>query len=120
MRKRDCRTTLKALALAATLGVGACKAFIPPPPVTPPVPKEVTLLDQGPQWDQANRAAFYTQAQGSRIMPLAWFRALRLSDNTGFTADGLARFGYLANPDSPAGLPVGFTTGSWQNTEMSA
>ena len=118
MGKSDCRTTLKAaLALAATLGVGACKAFIPPPPAIPPVPREVTLLDQGPQWDQANRAAFYNQDQGSRIMPLAWFKALRLSDNTRFTADGLARFGYLANPDSLAGLPVGFTTGSWQNTE---
>jgi mono/diheme cytochrome c family protein len=116
------RITLKAaLALAATLGVGACglfgKPYVPPPPPSPPVPAEVKLLNQGPQWDQANRAAFYTQDQGSRIMPLAWFKALRLSDNTGFTADGLARFGYLLNPDSPAGLPVGFTTGAWQNAD---
>lgn len=110
-----------ALALAAALGLAACdlfgKPFVPPPPPTPPVPNDVTLLNQGPQWDQANRAAFYTQDQGSRIMPITWFKALRLSDNTPFTADGLARFGYLMNPDSPIGLPVGFTTGNWQNTE---
>ncbi len=101
MRKSDYRTTRQAVSricrdpwLRRLRIVG--QAFsIPPPPATPPVPKEVTLLYQGAQWDQANRAAFYTQDQGSRIMPLAWFKALRLSDNTGFTADGLARFGYL-------------------------
>src|ERR1700754_1106006 len=90
MRKCGSRIMAKiALAFAATLGVAACglfgPPFNPPPPVTPPVPKEVTLLSQGPLWDQANRAAFYTQDQGSRIMPLTWFKALRLSDNTPFT-----------------------------------
>jgi hypothetical protein len=122
MRKSGYRTTLMAaLALAATLGVGACglfgPVFNPPPPISPPVPKDVTALKQGPLWDQANRAAFYSQDQGSRIMPLSWFKGLRLSDNTPFAADGLARFGYLGNPDSLAGLPVGFTTGTWQNTD---
>jgi predicted small lipoprotein YifL len=114
VRKSNQQTTLAtALTLIATLGVTARGLFgpvyIPPTPPTPPVPKEVRLLDQGPQWDQANRAAFYSQDQGSRIMPLAWFKALRLSDGTPFTADALARFGYLANQDALAiGLPVGF------------
>lgn len=121
MKKSGDRTTLKAgLALGATLALSACglfgPIFNPKPPVTPPVPKQVMLLNQGSQWDEANRAAFYSQDQGSRIMPIAWFKALRQSDNSFFTADGLARFGYLENPGSPDGLPVGFTTGSWQNT----
>jgi cytochrome c553 len=122
VRKNESRAWFGgAIALAELLGLGACALFgpnfVPPPPVTPPVPTNVTLLDQGAQWNGGNRAAFYTQDQGSRIMPLAWFKALRLSDNTGLTADGLARFGYLSNPDSQVGLPVGFTTGNWQNTE---
>lgn len=114
----------KALALVATLGVSACGLFggdyRPVTPATPPVPENVRLLNQGPKWDQANRAAFYAQDQGSRLMPLAWFKALRLKDNTRLAPEGLARFGYLANPDSPAGLPVGFTSGTWRNTDYAA
>jgi hypothetical protein len=122
MKNTRHRTTLAtALALVGALGVSACGlfggVFNPPPPVTPPVPQQVSLLDQGSKWDQANRAAFYTQDQGSRIMPLAWFRALRLSDNTLLLQDGLARYGYLGNPGSPVGLPVGFTTGKIPNTD---
>ena len=122
MRKNNHRTTLAtALAVVIALGIGACgqisEVFKPQPPPVSPVPQDVKLLNQGPLWDSANRAAYYTQDQGSRMMPLAWFKALRLNDNTKFAQDGLARYGYLANPDSPAGLPVGFTTGAWQNTE---
>jgi mono/diheme cytochrome c family protein len=59
----------------------------------------------------ANRAAYYSQNQGSRIMPLAWMKALRQPDGSAFLGDGLARYGYLANIASPTStLPVGFTT----------
>ena len=70
----------------------------------------VTYLPQN--WLAADRDAFYTTSQGSRIMPLAWFQALNHADGQPLLADGLARYGYLANPRSPTnpqGLPVGFT-----------
>lgn len=65
--------------------------------------------DQGKGWDAAAWNAFYTQDQGSRLIPFAWARALKAPDGRPFLADSLARYGYLPNPASPiAGLPVGF------------
>ena len=74
--------------------------------------------DQGPGWDAAARTAFYSQDQGSRIMPLAWLNALKRRDGQPFLADGLARYGYLPNPASGDGLPVGFTSSSWQGDQF--
>jgi mono/diheme cytochrome c family protein len=64
---------------------------------------------QGPNWSAATRADFYSRDQGSRIMPLAWFQALKQADNRPFLADNLSRYGYLPNPTNSHGLPVGFT-----------
>ncbi len=68
------------------------------------------FLDQG--WSPELRQRFYTTPQGSQLIPYRWFMALESpSSETRFAADGLARFGYLANPRSaanPDGLPVGF------------
>lgn len=65
--------------------------------------------DQGKAWDATAWNAFYTQDQGSRLIPFAWARALKLPDGRPFLADSLARYGYLPNPASPiTGLPVGF------------
>ncbi|HEX6015197.1 MAG TPA: di-heme-cytochrome C peroxidase [Geminicoccaceae bacterium] len=67
-------------------------------------------VPQGPDWTPATRAQFYSQDQGSQIMPLVWFEALKQPDGEPFAGDGLARYGYLPNPTSPTpGLPVGFT-----------
>ena len=67
------------------------------------------FADQGPQWTAASRKEFYTRDQGARLMPFNWFQALKRVDGSGFLDDGLARYGYLPNPDSPIpGLPVGF------------
>src|ERR1700704_5401936 len=70
---------------------------------------EPRYVNQGPNWNQATRNSFYSQDQGSRMIPLAWFRALQRPDGTSFAADKLQRYGYLPNPASAAGLPVGFT-----------
>ena len=61
----------------------------------------------------ADRNMFYTTSQGSRMMPYAWFKALRRLDvDQPFAADKLQRYGYLPNDPSPVsnpdGLPVGF------------
>ncbi|MCI0734454.1 MAG: di-heme-cytochrome C peroxidase, partial [Methylococcaceae bacterium] len=58
----------------------------------------------------AARKDFYSRDQGSRLMPLRWFTALKQPDGKPFMADSLVRYGYLPNEDAqPSGLPVGFS-----------
>jgi hypothetical protein len=70
----------------------------------------LTYAAQG--WSTADRETFYTTSQGSRLMPYAWFKALKRTDaDQPFAADKLLRYGYLAHdvsPTNPEGLPVGF------------
>ena len=67
------------------------------------------MTDQGKKWTAATREKYYTQDQGSRIMPLKWINALKQANGAPFMADSLGRYGYLPNPQSPEpGLPVGF------------
>ncbi len=78
-------------------------------PATPARADPFTPLPQGPKWTAATRDAFYTIDQGSRLIPYRWALALRQPDGAPFLADGLARYGYLENPNSPTkGLPIGF------------
>src|SRR5664279_2246014 len=89
------------LLAACTLASGS---VMPAQPATPP---QLTQIDQGPAWTDVARAAFYVQDQGSRLMKLSWFKALRQADGQPFAADRLARYGYLRNDAGPAGLPQG-------------
>ena len=58
-------------------------------------------------WDAATRNNFYTQDQGTRLIPWSWISALRQADDSPFMVDSLARYGYLPNPkSSPANLPI--------------
>ena len=66
--------------------------------------------DQGPYWNDAARADFYSADQGSRMIPLAWLQALKQGNSQPFLGDNLARYGYLPNSANSNGLPVGFTT----------
>lgn len=66
------------------------------------------FLDQGPAWDSPSRVDFYTRDQGSRLIPLAWLKALKQESGASFLADDLRRYGYLPGPESGNGLPVGF------------
>ena len=45
-------------------------------------------------------------------MRLAWLKALKQADGRPFLDGGLSRYGYLQNPASGAGLPVGFSVAS--------
>lgn len=75
---------------------------------TPP-PGPETANRQG--WDDAQRAQFYSQDQGSRIMPLAWMLVLKQPNGQPFLGDKLTRYGYLPNDaDLASALPIGFTT----------
>jgi hypothetical protein len=72
----------------------------------------VETVSQGQDWSPAARADFYTRDQGSQMIKYAWFKALKHPDGQPFLADQLSRYGYLANPGNPDGLPVGFTKAS--------
>jgi len=66
----------------------------------------------GPQgWTADQRTKWYTYSQGSRLLPLAWARALEQADSTALFLDPahIKKLGYLASPDGkPGALPVGF------------
>lgn len=71
---------------------------------------EPIMADQGAQWTRLARAEFYSQDQGSQLIPLAWLAALKQPNGMPFAENSLSRYGYLPNPTSPTpGLPVGFT-----------
>lgn len=105
-----------ALATLAMAGVSTGAAADPP-----------KRLDQG--WDPTLQELFYFTPQGSRMMPLSWFKALEQPGEGGalFSAmNYLQRFGFLEAEDGPAGLnaaglPIGFAvdpvnkpgTGQW-------
>jgi len=76
------------------------------------------FVEQGSDWKPTTRANFYTQDQGSRIMPLSWLEALKQSDGTPFLADSLSRYGYLRNPANSNSLPVGFTASGPQGNQF--
>jgi hypothetical protein len=76
-------------------------------------------VDQGPNWSRTQRAQFYSQDQGSQLMPLIWMAALKQPDGSGFLSDGLARYGYLKNDEAPtSNLPAGFTTNGQPGSEF--
>ena len=76
-------------------------------------------VPQGPNWTPAARLQFYSQDQGSQIMPLIWFLALKQPNGRPFLGASLSRYGYLPNPASPTpGLPVGFTVNGSGNSTM--
>ena len=104
-KKRDCPrfgkqrslSFVAGLMLCGWIGSGAAPAVTAEP------------MNQGQEWSPAAQAEFYTRDQGSQVIKFTWFRALKHLDDQPFLADQLSRYGYLANPANPDGLPVGFT-----------
>ncbi len=76
----------------------------------PAVAQSFTWLSGSGAFSETTRDRFYSQDQGSRMIPYAWLKALKRPDGQPFLTDSLARYGYLANPNRTDGLPVGFTT----------
>ena len=76
-------------------------------------PGKIVLLDQG--WTAAQRQEFHHTAQGTRLVPYAWFQALEEPCFLGCEAfarqEYLGRFGFLAGDRdaslNPDGLPIG-------------
>ncbi|MFA5015922.1 MAG: di-heme-cytochrome C peroxidase [Methylobacter sp.] len=102
MKKNE--SVLRIRSLVGTVLTVAMLAPLSSTAATSPV-----LTDQGGKWTDSARQKYYTQDQGSRIMPLKWINALKQANGAPFMADSLGRYGYLPNPKSPEpGLPVGF------------
>jgi hypothetical protein len=91
------------------LGILFCATAAAPAVFAQGAASDVKTLPQGENWTDTDRTNFYSQDQGSQMMPLAWFRALKQPSGQPFLADSLSRYGYLPNPASDNGLPIGFT-----------
>jgi hypothetical protein len=48
-------------------------------PVFPSLSDEIVNVEQG--WSPADKTAWYTITQGSRLLPLSWLRALEQPDS---------------------------------------
>jgi len=76
-----------------------------------PRPSKTVFLEQN--WTPAQRAAFHHMAQGTRLVPFAWFKALEqpcFISECGKLADPayLTRFGFIPDGENPDKLPIGF------------
>ena len=56
---------------------------------TPPV----VFVDAGPNWTPATRASFYSQDQGSSMIPYDWLAALKQPNGQAFLAELHKRWG---------------------------
>src|SRR2546423_3073283 len=110
MKKHESMLLMKGL-LGVIVMLACCASFAQT--AAQPTPK---TLDQGNKWNNKTRDEFYSQDQGSRLMPLKWIKALKQPNGEPFMAANLDRYGYLPNPASKDGLPIGFTTNAGNNT----
>ena len=64
------------------------------------VAQPAPMADATQGWTEANRVAWYTASQGSRLIPRAWLDALEQPDGTGMFLDPayINNFRYLPNP----------------------
>ena len=67
-------------------------------PVFPSMSDEIVNVEQG--WSPADKTAWYTLTQGSRLLPLSWLRALEQpdSDKPFMAPEYMAGFRYLPGP----------------------
>lgn len=96
--------------LGVLLTVACCAPFARTAAQTAP-----TTMNQGDKWNNSTRDEFYSQDQGSRLISLKWIKALKQPNGEPFLAANLDRYGYIPNPASKLGLPVGFTTNVGNN-----
>lgn len=99
-----------ALAFATSASLFALSACALPKPARDPGPLPTVA---GQNWSMEQQTAWWEGSQGSRLIPVAWLRALEAPDSTTLFMDRnyFDRFGYLwARPDSR--LPIGFAVDS--------
>jgi len=75
-------------------------------------PSQQVLLEQN--WTPAQRTAFHHTAQGTRLIPWTWFKALEQPCFSPFGCGKfsdpayLLSFGFVPSPGQPDNLPIGF------------
>jgi mono/diheme cytochrome c family protein len=80
---------------------------------------EMVMIDQG--WSVKQKVEWYTLTQGSRLLPLSWFRALEQPGSTKLflERDYIEGFRYLPHASAGAGrLPVGFTIDTQDDSDL--
>jgi len=105
MRRRLTVTGLCALALSLAAASAQADQIVP--------------VDQG--WSTKQKVAWYTLSQGSRLIPLDWFRALEQPDADRPFLDRayIEGFRYLPHASAGAGrLPVGFTIDTQDDSDL--
>ncbi|HZV67188.1 MAG TPA: di-heme-cytochrome C peroxidase [Telluria sp.] len=78
------------------------------------------VIDQG--WNAAEKQQWYTMSQGSRLLPLSWFKALEQADSDLpiLLRSHTERFRYLTDASAdPAPLPVGFAVDTQSDRKFS-
>ncbi|MDQ6702250.1 MAG: di-heme-cytochrome C peroxidase [Pseudomonadota bacterium] len=88
-------------------------------PVFPTLSDEIVNVEQG--WSPADKTAWYTTTQGSRLLPLSWLRALEQpdSDKPFLAPEYMAAFHYLPGPGA-SDLPIGFAIDAQDDSQLSA
>lgn len=102
------RLTVNLCVLALGLGASA-----------PGAADEIVAIDQG--WSTKQKVEWYTLTQGSRLLPLSWFRALEQPDSTRLFLEtaNIEKFRYLPHASAGAGrLPIGFTIDTQDDSDL--
>src|SRR6202040_3665614 len=88
-------------------------------PVFPSMSDEIVNVEQG--WSPADKTAWYTITQGSRLLPLSWLRALEQPDSEKpfLAPEYMASFNFLPGPGA-SDLPLGFTIDDQDDSRLSA
>jgi hypothetical protein len=88
-------------------------------PVFPSMSDEIVNVEQG--WSPADKTAWYTTTQGSRLLPLSWLRALEQPDSEKpfLAPEYMASFNYIPGPGA-SDLPIGFTIDDQDDSRLSA
>jgi hypothetical protein len=101
-------------ALTLVLALAACGGGDAPPATG----GEGTTITLESGLTAQERERFYHLAEGSEVLPYAWFRALHsVSTNRPFLEQP-ERFGLIADPANRDGLPIGLTAATTVDTRM--
>jgi hypothetical protein len=102
-----------------TLTVGSCIAALAIVAGAAARADTIVPIDQG--WTDKQKVAWYTLTQGSRLLPLSWFRALEQpdSDKPFLDTANIEKFRYLPHASAGAGrLPIGFTIDTQDDSQL--
>lgn len=103
-----------ALGALAVAGVGIHFALEPFRIVLPEQKRPARSLSLKQNWDAGQQKAFHHTAQGTRLLPWAWWAALEQPCLSLWACGDLAdpayltRFGFIPSDETPEKLPVGF------------